>query len=214
MVVNGRGLFSDRLVEIWAEPGRAGTGVAVGGRGIVTARHVVEGALTSRDGILVRIVPTGAVEAAKPVWVRADCVSNEPDWDMAVLEVRDDPEWVVPHTLTPVMVALDSRPEPDCHSVGFPAVDAQISSAGKPLRQTTSVIGRLLPAGQARRPGMSGRKLPERWRAVGHRYCTPAETGPMERNVGRPGCTPDGRLAAIVVEASVQTRPALRHCTE
>jgi hypothetical protein len=72
--MNGGHLFADRLVQIWAQPGKGGTGVAVGVRGILTARHIVAGGLDSADGIRVRIVPTGTVEASKPVWVRADCL--------------------------------------------------------------------------------------------------------------------------------------------
>lgn len=64
--MNGGGLFADRLVQIWAEPGKVGTGVAVGARGILTARHIVEAALNRTDGITVRIVPTGAPETSKP----------------------------------------------------------------------------------------------------------------------------------------------------
>jgi hypothetical protein len=71
--VTGVDLFADRLVEVWAEPGRVGTGVAIGERGILTARHIVEGALTS-DAIQARIVPTGAVEVRTPVWVHDDYV--------------------------------------------------------------------------------------------------------------------------------------------
>ena len=94
--MNGGGLFADRLVQIWAEPGKIGTGVAVGARGILTARHIVEGALNSADGIQVRIVPTGAVETSEPVWVHADCVCDNADWDAAVLQARDDTGWVTP----------------------------------------------------------------------------------------------------------------------
>jgi hypothetical protein len=35
--MTGADLFTDRLVEVWAEPGNTGTGAAIGARGIVTA---------------------------------------------------------------------------------------------------------------------------------------------------------------------------------
>ena len=204
--MNGGGLFADRLVQIWAEPGKIGTGVAVGARGILTARHIVEGALNSADGIQVRIVPTGAVETSEPVWVHADCVCDNADWDAAVLQARDDTGWVTPQTKTPVLVALDSRPVPDCHCVGFPDRDVQRGATGKPLRQTTSVVGRLLPSAQARRPVMPDRSLPRRWLLLDIDTTPPETQADWAGMSGAPVVLPDGRLAGIVVEASPQTR--------
>ena len=204
--MNGGDLFADRLAEIWAEPGKAGTGVAVGARGILTARHTVEGALNSADGIQVRIVPTGAVETSKPVWVYADCVWSEPDWDAALLQARDHPGWVRPQTRTPVLVALDSRPEPDCHCVGFAELDVQRSEQGKPLRQTSDVVGRLLPAAQARTPVMPNRTLPPRWLLLDIDTAPPLRQDQWAGMSGAPVVLADGRLAAIVLEVSAQTR--------
>ena len=35
-------IWDDRLAEVWAPPGKAGSGVVIGTCGVLTARHVIE----------------------------------------------------------------------------------------------------------------------------------------------------------------------------
>jgi TPR repeat protein len=205
-------LFVDRLVQIWAKPGKVGTGVVFGGRGILTARHVVEGALNDVDGIRVRIVPTGAMETTSPEWVSAQVCAwthQKSRWDVALLQVGDDVDgWVVPWTLPPVIVALDNRPEPGCHSVGFPTAEVQIDQHDRSLRQTKSVVGTLLPASQARAPVTPNRRLPPRWMVLDIDTTPPLSQEQWSGMSGAPVVLPepDGRVAAIVSAASAHTR--------
>jgi hypothetical protein len=198
--VSSHDLFADRLVEVWAAPGQPGAGVAVGDRGILTARHVIAAALDSNGKILVRIVPTGVAETAAPLWGAATLVWDDEMWDLAVLEAIDD-GWVTPHSANPAFVALGSRPESDCHAVGFSQHDVQADEAGELLRQTTSVVGRLLPAGQSRPPVNPVRPLPPRWLPL-HVDTDPAPAQSDWGGMSGAGVTlRDGRLTAIVVEA-------------
>ncbi len=82
-------LWDDRLVEVWAAPGRAGAGVLVGQIGVLTARHVLEDALARPDGgrVLARsVLPGETVGEWVPMRVRWD----DEGWDVALLEVDSD----------------------------------------------------------------------------------------------------------------------------
>src|SRR3954452_7522370 len=60
-------LWDDRLVEVWASPRSAGSGVLVGSDGVLTARHVIAGALAG-GRVLARVVrPHGQVGAWVPM---------------------------------------------------------------------------------------------------------------------------------------------------
>ncbi len=78
-------IWDDRLAEVWAAPGRAGAGVVVGAAAVLTARHVVAGAL---DGgrVLARVVRPGALTAG---WVPMPVLAEDADWDVALLGVGD-----------------------------------------------------------------------------------------------------------------------------
>ncbi|GFJ95562.1 S1 family peptidase [Phytohabitans rumicis] len=97
-------LWDSRLAEVWAWPGRAGSGVAIGARGVLTAHHVV--AQASREprpgGVLVRLIRRG--EPA-PRWVNARVLAADSAWDLAILEVEPDaddaPGWAAPPSAEP-----------------------------------------------------------------------------------------------------------------
>ena len=76
-------IWDDRLAEVWAAPGKAGAGVVVGAAAVLTARHVVAGALDG-GSILARVVRPGAVTAD---WVPMMVLAEDADWDVALLGV-------------------------------------------------------------------------------------------------------------------------------
>jgi hypothetical protein len=82
-------LWDDRLAEVWAPPGQAGSGVVVGAFGVLTARHVIAGVLDGAGAAppLARVVRRGV---PPPAWVPMRVVEHAPDWDLAVLEVDHD----------------------------------------------------------------------------------------------------------------------------
>ncbi len=92
-------LWADRLVEVWAEPGRAGSGVVLGSHGILTARHVVEDARGEND-VLARVVRPG-VETA--TWTPMEIAWEDPDWDLALLVVDESGHeiWSAPQSPSP-----------------------------------------------------------------------------------------------------------------
>jgi hypothetical protein len=68
-------IWDDRLAEVWAEPGRAGAGVVVGAAGVLTARHVVKGALNGGT-VLARVVRPGVATAD---WVPMRVLAEDAD---------------------------------------------------------------------------------------------------------------------------------------
>lgn len=93
-------LWADRLAEVWAEPGRAGSGVVLGDHGILTARHVVEDARGEND-VLARVVRPGAETAT---WTRMEIAWEDPDWDLALLVVDESGReiWSAPQSPSPL----------------------------------------------------------------------------------------------------------------
>ena len=145
-------LWRDRLAEVWASPGRAGSGVVVGLEGVLTARHVVAAALISADGqILARVVRAGEETAS---WVPMTCPWDDESWDLALLAVdRDSSEaaaWLTPtEGSEPVVVQLGASAEPRCETVGFPAMAVQRTQAGRPsqnVRQPEQAVGTVAPS--------------------------------------------------------------------
>jgi hypothetical protein len=148
-------LWDDRLAEVWAAPRRAGAGVVVGAAAVLTARHVVAGAL---DGgrVLVRVL------------------AEDADWDVALLAVSDEKpaaggsgaRWLAPSSPSPVFVRLGTAAEPGCEMAGFPQAEVQRAPDGSPVstvRQSEQVTGTVLPAGQGQAPVNPERPLPRRW---------------------------------------------------
>ena len=103
-------IWDDRLAEVWADPGKAGTGVVIGATAVLTARHLVAGAL-NQGRILARVVRPGARAAH---WVPMTVLAEDADWDVALLGVSDSnagagdsgPQWLTPSSPSPVFVQL------------------------------------------------------------------------------------------------------------
>ena len=79
-------VWSDRLAEVWAPPGKAGTGFVLGDDTVVTARHLLAGA-SAGDPVLARVVRPGELVAAG--WVPMQVAADDEAWDIAIL--RPDP---------------------------------------------------------------------------------------------------------------------------
>ncbi|MGI5284303.1 trypsin-like peptidase domain-containing protein [Nonomuraea polychroma] len=207
-------LWDDRLAEVWAPPGRPGSGVVFGMRGVLTARHVVAGA---DGGIKARVVRRAQARAGS--WVSMRLVWEDEDWDLALLAVGDgEPEahnWLVPFSASPVIVRLGGRAEPDCEAVGFPDQEVQRSDAGGTglvVRQTEQVSGVLLPSGQAKAPVGAGRRLPRSWMPLDVGSSTASGTGGWGGMSGSGVVLGDGRLAGIVVAADLQHQQRRLYC--
>jgi hypothetical protein len=199
-------LWIDRLVEVWASPGVAGAGVLVGSHGVLTARHVVAGALTG-DRVLARVVrPHRGIGA----WVRMTVPWQSVQWDLALLAVDQSapeaPSWLIPDSPNVVIAELGAGAEPGCEAVGFPDAVVQPVRDGKPslaVRQTEQVRGVVLPAGQGKPPQAPDRPLPHAWMPLD------AETTSPSQAVGWGGMSgaavvlphPDGRLLGVVATA-------------
>ena len=201
-------IWGDRLAEVWAAPGNAGAGVVVGAAAVLTARHVVAGALDSGD-VRARVVRPGASTAD---WVPMAVLAEDADWDMALLGVRDGnmgagdsrPQWMVPSSLSPVFVRLGSSAEHGCQAVGFPQSEVQQTPDGNPasaVRQSEHAVGTLLPAGQAKKPANAARPLPKRWIPFDAEGSTPGAQAGWGGMSGAGVVLPDGRLAGLVVAA-------------
>ncbi|TDU73485.1 bifunctional trypsin-like peptidase domain-containing/SEL1-like repeat protein [Streptomyces sp. KS 21] len=198
-------IWADRLAEVWAFPGQAGSGVVIGTHGVLTARHVISGALPSNT-VLARVVRRG--HTGPPPWVPMT-VSDFEDWDLAVLEVdQTNPgaEWWTPPTSdSPTLVCLGNSSEEGCEAVGFPDASVQQGDSGRPtdlVRNTDQLHGILLPMAQARKPGVheSGRILPEEWVAFDASTATPSEQQGWAGMSGAGVIVSDGRLACIIVD--------------
>jgi hypothetical protein len=201
-------IWDDRLAEVWATPGNAGTGVVVGAAAVLTARQVVAGALYGGN-ILSRVVRPGATVAA---WVPMTVLAEDPDWDVALLGVDqsggDDheskPEWSAPSSPPPVFVRLGISVERGCEAVGFPQSAVQQAPDGYPVsttRQTEQVIGTLLPAGQTTPPANPAHPLPKRWLPFDVDSATPDQWVGWDGMAGAGVILSDGRLVGLVVNA-------------
>ena len=202
-------IWDDRLAEVWAAPGKAGAGVVIGATAVLTARHVVAGAL---DGgrILSRVVKPGAVTAD---WVPMTVLAEDGTgtWPCSVLitgERRGDagsgPEWLKPSSSSPVFVRLGTSAEHGCEAVGFPQSEVQHTPDGDPVttvRQSEHAVGTLLPAGQAKTPVNPERPLPRRWMPFDVEGATPGTQAGWGGMSGAGVVLADGRLAGLVVDA-------------
>lgn len=193
-------LWDDRLAEVWAPPGRPGSGVVFGARGVLTARHVVASA---GDGVRARVVRRTQQRVGS--WVSMRVVWESEAWDLALLMVREgdgrERNWLVPNSDPPVVVRLGGRAEADCEAVGFPDQETHrpADGSGRDVRQTEQVTGRLLPGGQTKAPVAQGRVLPRAWLPLdtdSSTASTPEGWGGMS---GAGVVLGDGRLAAVVV---------------
>jgi TPR repeat protein len=197
-------VWGDRLAEVWASPATAGTGLVVGARGVLTARHVIAGAAEG-GAILARVVRP---HEQTGVWVPMTVAWQDPQWDLAVLEV--DPEgapgdWLTPQSSNPVAVVLDTAVEDGCESVGFPDAVVQPAKNGKPseaVRQSDQVQGKVLPAGQGKAP-QADRPLPLSWVPFDADTQTPKVAAGWGGMSGAPVVLPgpDNRLVGTVVAA-------------
>jgi TPR repeat protein len=199
-------LWDDRLAEVWAPPGRAGSGVVVGAFGVLTARHVVAEVVdgSAAGGALTRVIRRGA----PPAWVPMRVAADAAEWDLAMLEVdRDRPEaaaWVPPASSSPVMVAVDAGSVEGCEAVGFPSEEVQQRDGAGPaevVRQSEQLRGTLLPKGQAKPPVAPRPGLPREWMPLDASTATPGEQAGWRGMSGAGVLLPDGRLAAVVVAA-------------
>ncbi len=198
-------LWDDRLAEVWASPGKAGSGVVIGGGAVLTARHVVAGALHGGK-VLARIVRPGS---AVPRWSPMGIGWADAAWDVALLVLDHSPgaaeaAWVRPRSVSPVVVRLGTSAEPACEAVGFPDAEIVPARDGRPaqaLRQSEQVVGTLLPAGQGKPPSHLGRRLPRRWMPLDVDTTHPQTTAGWQGSSGAGVVLPDDRLAGLVVAA-------------
>src|ERR1700747_242408 len=105
-------LWDDRLAEVWAPPGLAGAGVVGGASSVLTARHVIENALTERPAghLQARVVrPNGPVGP----WARMVVSWSDLHWDLALLSVdatdATSEQWLAPQSSDPVVVTLTTQ---------------------------------------------------------------------------------------------------------
>ena len=164
-------LWDDRLVEVWASPGKAGTGVAIGDVGVLTARHLVADAFRGGE-VLARVVRPHQLTAP---WTAMRVGWEEAGWDIALLLVGDQValgdgstggKWQMPTSGFPGLVRLGTAHEKECEAVGFPDSAVQKTASGNPsddVRQSEQVVGTLLPAGQGKPPQHPDRTLPLVW---------------------------------------------------
>jgi hypothetical protein len=205
-------VWDDRLAEIWAAPGKAGTGVVIGTETVLTARHVVVGALDGGD-VLARVVRPGVAIAS---WVPMAVLAEDPGWDVALLAVRHMssgitrgswPDWLRPSSPSPVFARLGTSVEPGCELAGFPQSEVQRTPEGSLaglVRQTEQPSGVLSPAGQGKTPVAIGRRLPQRWMPLDIYGSTPGAASEWRGMSGAGVLLPDGRMVGIVVGAETR----------
>jgi hypothetical protein len=194
-------MWDERLAEVWAPPGRAGSGVAIGAFGVLTVRHVVAGVVdgTAAGQVLARVVRRGT----PPTWVPMRVVADAPQWDLAVLEVEPSrPEaatWVRPVSPSPTVVTVGGASEEGCDAVGFPDEDVQRPEGavgpGEVVRQSEHLRGTLLPMGQAKPPAAPRPRLPQEWMPLDASTATPAAQAGWRGMSGAGVVLADGRLA-------------------
>ena len=165
-------IWQDRVAEVWAEPGKAGTGVVMGAEAVLTARHVIAGALHG-GRVLARVVrPAGQTGD----WVPMNVLAEDAGWDVALFGVSHGqgkaqapagPRWLVPSSSLPVVAGINLAGETGCETVGFPDSEVQHAEEGgsaSSVRQSEQLTCSLLPAGQAKPPVTPDRPLlPRRW---------------------------------------------------
>ena len=200
-------MWDDRLAEVWAPPGRAGSGVVVGAHGVLTARHVVAEVLkgSASSGVLARVVRRGS----PTTWVPMRVVADAPDWDVVVLEVEPSrPEaaaWERPASPSATVVAVGGTSEESCEAVGFPDQEIQhpeeAAGSGEWVRQSEQLRGTLLPMGQAKPPTASRPGLPREWMPLDASTATPGVQAGWRGMSGAGVLLADGRLAGIAVAA-------------
>jgi tetratricopeptide (TPR) repeat protein len=201
------GPWDDRLAEVWAAPGRAGAGVIVGSVGVLTARHVIAGALPG-GRVLARVVMPGVSIAA---WAPMQVSFESTEWDVALLTVDDAAQgrenWVRPTTSQPVIVRLGKRAERNCEAVGFPQSETRLSASANPsktVRQTEQALGTVLPAGQGKPRADPQRELPVAWMPLDVNNATPGTQAGWGGMSGAGVVLPDGRLIGLVVAAEAE----------
>ena len=135
---------SARLVEVWAgeaggDAGKCGSGWVLGGRAVLTAKHVVSGAAT------IQVRPASATEAG--AWVDASIRWEHPWLDVGVLEVAPSrgQAWREPQERSPRLASVGTRAIA-AEAVGFP------DAAQRPdrLRRPDHAKGTLSPGGADR----------------------------------------------------------------
>jgi TPR repeat protein len=203
-------IWDDRLAEVWAAPGKAGSGIVVGDEGILTARHVVAGALPNGE-VLARVIKPGATTAG---WTPVKVLAEDQDWDLAVLAVDREganaadsrSTWRQPLSPSPVAARIGTSAEPGCETVGFPQSEIQsrpVNGGASVVRQTEQVQGTLLPAGQGKPPTAPDRVLPRRWLPLDVQTATPTVVSGWAGMSGAGVTLPNGRLVGIVVDVEV-----------
>ncbi len=197
-------LWQDRLAEVWAPPGRAGAGVVIGQRGVLTARHVIEDSLR-REGErpLARVVRPGVVVGD---WVPMTVAWESDGWDVALLAV--DPEaseadrWLIPDSPAVVIARLGHNAEAACEAMGFPQSAVVDDESPDPMRQTEQALGTVLPGGQGKPPVRPERPLtPGRWLPLDVETATPGTQQGWSGMSGAGVMLPDGRLIGLVLAA-------------
>jgi TPR repeat protein len=180
----------------------------IGAAAVLTARHVVAGALDN-GRIMARVVRPGASTAD---WVPMAVLAEDAEWDVAVLCVSDQgadaddswPRWLEPSSPSPVFVRLSATAEHGCEVVGFPQSEVQKTPDSSPVstvRQSEQATGTLLPAGQAKTPVNPERPLPKLWIPFDVEGSTPGTQAGWGGMSGAGVILPDGRLVGLVAAA-------------
>ncbi len=200
-------VWDDRLAEVWAPPGKAGSGVVIGTCRVLTARHVIGAVATGAQAgpVLARVIRRGSPPSA---WVPMRIAGEDAAWDLAVLQVdQEAPEaagWVRPVSGSPVVVTVGGSSERGCESVGFPDEEVQRPAQSDPagwVRQSEQLLGTLLPMGQARPPVLLSGTLPREWMPLDVETATPDDRSGWRGMSGAGVVLPDGRLAGVAVAA-------------
>ena len=197
-------LWSDRLAEVWAPPGRAGAGVVVGERGVLTARHVIEKTLAGEGGSpRARVVRPGVGVGD---WLPMAVIWEDEGWDVALLSVDSRSahadRWLAPDSPPAVIVALGVSAEAACEAVGFPQSEVVDDAWSARVRQTEQVVGTVMPAGQGKPPVRPERPLwSGRWVPLDVQTATPGTQAGWSGMSGAGVVLPDGRLIGLVVTA-------------
>jgi hypothetical protein len=204
-------IWNDRLAEIWAppstsSPGVSGSGIVIGLRGVLTARHVIKSVASgeSRDSVWARVrLPE---PRAEQTWVPMSIAYEDKAWDLAVLQVQNDtPEagaWVQPASKSPVAITTDGSCLFNCESVGFPAANSERPDPRNPdvhVRQSEHTIGNLLPRGYMGPQDLSPSTRPRRWFPMDVTSDIPDHYSQWSGMSGAGVVLSDGRLIGVVV---------------
>ena len=199
-------IWDDRLAEVWAPPGKAGSGVVIGTCGVLTARHVIDAVATGAQAgpVLARVIRRGP----PPAWVPMRIAGEDAAWDLAVLHVdQEAPEaagWVRPASGSPVVAMVGGSSERGCESVGFPDEEVQRLDLADPtgwVRQSEQVLGMLLPMGQAKPAVLLSGTLPREWMPLDAETAAPDVQSGWRGMSGAGVVLSDGRLAGVAVAA-------------